>query len=151
RAIPRSSCASSLLRRSTELIRGNVEPRSLRVMPSRPGTPRPCGDRRGRRLRPCFVCLEPRAVPSLTFPGIAGITFDASGDVFVSYDSTTSSSGQQQSVAEVASNGFLVNASVFGTTGPSAFPGALTTVGASAALPSLNSSGDILELQPDGQ
>jgi hypothetical protein len=97
------------------------------------------------------VCLEPRAVPSLTFPGIAGITFDASGDVFVSYDSTTSSSGQQQSVAEVASNGFLVSTGVFGTTGASAFPGALTAVGSSASLPSINSSGDILELQPDGQ
>jgi hypothetical protein len=90
-------------------------------------------------------------VPSLTFPGIAGITFDPSGDVFVSYDSTTLFSGQQQSVAEVGSNGFLVNASVFGTTGASAFPGALTSVGASASLPSLSSSGEILELQPNGQ
>jgi len=88
-------------------------------------------------------------VPSLTFPGIAGITFDTSGDVYVSYNSSTFSS-QPQSVAEVDSNGYLVNASVFGTTGASAFPGALTTVGSSASLPSI-SSNDILELLPDGQ
>ena len=119
-------------------------------MASHPRTPGPRGDRRGRRLRPCLLPLEPRVVPSLTFPGIAGITFDTSGDVFVSYNSTTRSSGQQQSVAEVGSNGFLVSASVFGTTGASAFPGALTTVGSSASLPSVV-SGDILELQPNGQ
>ena len=104
-------------------------------MASHPRTPRPRGDRRGRQLRPCVLPLEPRVVPSLTFPGIAGITFDTSGDIFVSYNSTTRSSGQQQSVAEVGSNGYLANASVFSTTGASAFPGALTTVGSSASLP----------------
>jgi hypothetical protein len=101
-------------------------------------------------LLPFLVQLEERVVPSLTFPGINGVAFDTSGDVFVSYDSTTFYSGQQQSVAEVGSNGFLVNSSVFGTTGSSAFPGALTTVG-SSSLPSITSSNDILELQPDGQ
>ena len=120
-------------------------------MASPPRTSRPRGDRRGRQLRPCLLQLEERAVPSLTFPGIAGITFDTSGDVFVSYDSTTRFSSQQQSVAEVGSNGFLVNASVFGTTGASAFPGALTTVGSLASLPSFEGAIDILELQPDGQ
>ena len=59
--------------------------------------------------------------------------------------------GQQQSVAEVSSNGFLVSSSVFGTSGGSAFPGTLTTIGASANLPSPSSAGDILELQPNGQ
>jgi hypothetical protein len=90
-------------------------------------------------------------VPSLTFPGIAGITFDTSGDVFVSYDSTTQTSGQQQSVAEVGANGYLASAGVFTTTGASADPGALTSVGASDSLPSISGSGNILELQPNGQ
>src|SRR5450755_2127716 len=116
-------------------------------MASHARTPGPRGDRRGRQLRPCLLQLEQRVVPSLTFPGIAGITFDTSGDVFVSYDSTTFFSSQQQSVAEVAANGFLVNASVFGTTCASAFPGAFTTVGSSASLPSI-SPNEILELQP---
>jgi hypothetical protein len=93
--------------------------------------------------------LERRIVPA--FPGVAGIALDTSGDVFVSYDSTTAFSGQQQSVAEVGSNGFLVSSSVFGTTGASAFPGALTAVGPSASLPSISSSSAILELQPNGQ
>src|SRR5262249_50916350 len=48
----------------------------------------------------------------------------------------------------VLTNGRSVG--VFGTTGASAFPGALTQVGASASLPSV-SSGSILELQPNGQ
>ncbi len=120
-------------------------------MASHTPTLRPRSDRRGRQLRPCLLELEQRVVPSLTFPGIAGITFDTSGDVFVSYDSTGFSSQQQQSVAEVGSNGRLVSTSVFGTTGASAVPGALTTVGSSASLPSVDSSSDILELQPDGQ
>ena len=120
-------------------------------MSSHASTPRPRGERKGRRLRPCLLWLEQRVVPSLVFPGIVGITFDTSGDVFVSYDSTSEFSGQQQSVAEVGSNGRLVNSSVFSTTGASAVPGALTTVGSSASLPNIDSSNDILELQPDGQ
>jgi hypothetical protein len=108
-------------------------------------------DRRGRPIRPCLSPLERRIVPTLTFPGIAGIAFDSSGDVFVSYDSTTAFSGQKQSVAEVGANGFLASASVFGTSGASAFPGALTAVGSSASLPSISSSSAILELQPNGQ
>jgi Bacterial Ig-like domain (group 3) len=119
-------------------------------MTSHPRASGPRGDRRGRQLRPSLQPFEQRVVPSLAFPGIAGITFDASGDVFVSYDSTTRTSGQQQAVAEVDSDGFLASASVFGTTGASAFPGALTEVGSSDSLPS-TTSGDILELQPNGQ
>jgi hypothetical protein len=95
--------------------------------------------------------LERLVVPSLTFPGIAGITFDAAGDVFVSHDSTTVFSDQQQSVAEFGGDGFLLSASVFATTGASAFPGALIAVGSSTSLPNIDSSTDILELQPDGQ
>ena len=120
-------------------------------MASHPRTPRASWPPRPAASSVPRCTLEPRVVPSLTFPGIAGITFDTSGDVFVSYDSTTGSSGQQQSVAEVGANGYLVSASVFGTTGASALPGALTTVGSSASLPSIDSSGDILELQPNGQ
>jgi subtilase family serine protease len=94
--------------------------------------------------------LERRTVPAIAFPGINGITFDSSGDVFVSYNSTDSS-GQQQSVAEVGSNGFLANSSVFSTSGTGASPGALTSVGTSSSLPNLSSSSDILELLPNGQ
>jgi hypothetical protein len=117
-------------------------------MASQPRAPRPRGNRRVRQLRPSVLRLEPRVVPS--FPGIAGITFDTSGDVFVSYDSTNEFSGQQQSVAEVGADGNLESTSVFGTTGASASPGALTTVGSSASLPSV-SANEILELQPNGQ
>ncbi len=112
-------------------------------------TPRPRGHRRGHQFRPSLLPLEHRVVPSLTFPGIAGIALDTSGDVFVSYNST-GYSGQQQSVAEVGSNGRLFSTSVFSTSGASADPGTLTTVGSSVSLPSINSS-DILELQPNGQ
>jgi Bacterial Ig-like domain (group 3) len=119
-------------------------------MASHRGTPRPRNHRRRRQIRPSLLPLDERVVPSLTFPGIAGITFDTSGDTFVSYNSTTRDSGQQQSVAEVAADGYLASASVFSTTGASAFPGALYSVGSSASLPSI-SSGDILELQPNGQ
>ncbi len=120
-------------------------------MPAHPGASGARVNRRVRQLRPHLVELEPRVVLSLTFPGIAGITLDSSGDVFVSYNSTTERSGQQQSVAEVAADGRLASASVFDTTGASAFPGVLTPVGASAALPNIDDSTDILELQPNGQ
>ena len=120
-------------------------------MPRRPGEPGPHRGRHRHNLRPCLLPLEHRVVMSLTFPGIAGVTFDTSGDVFVSYDSRGGSSTQQQSVAEVDANGYLVSTSVFGTTGGAAFPGALTTVGTSASLPNISNSGDILELQPNGQ
>ena len=112
--------------------------------------PIPRGDRRGRTLRPSLLGLEQRVVPSLTIPGIVGIAFDTSGDVFTSYNST-GTSGQQQSVAEFNSSGNLVSASVFRTTGASASPGTLTPVGAASSLPSITSSSAILELQPDGQ
>ena len=75
-------------------------------MPSHPDTQRPRGQRRGRQLRPSLLPLEQRLVPATTFPGITGIAYDTSGDVFVSYDSTTFFSGQQQSVAEINSSGF---------------------------------------------
>ena len=116
-----------------------------------PGAHGSRGDRRVRQLRPSLMRLERRVVLSLTFSDISGITFDTSGDVFVSYDSTTAFSGQQQSVAEVGANGYLVSSSVFSTTGASAFPGVLTTVGGSASLPGIDDPSDILELQPDGE
>jgi hypothetical protein len=88
-------------------------------------------------------------------PGIAGITLDATGDVFVSYDSAPGSSTPQVSIEEFDSSGNLANTTVIGTPGPSAAPGALATVGPSAALPSIAGASDdsapILELQPDGQ
>ena len=113
--------------------------------------PRRGDGRLRRRIRPSLQRLEQRTVLALAFPGIAGITFDTSGDVFVSYDSSTRFSGQQQAVAEVAASGFLTNANVFSTSGSSAFPGTLTTVGSSASLPNITSANDILELQPNGQ
>ncbi len=131
-------------------------------MASHPRAPRSRGDRRGRQLRPSVLPLEDRVVPVLTFPGIGGITFDATGDVFVSYNNTTRSSGQQQSVAEVDViqtgdnvSQQLINATVFTTSGGSAFPGSLATVGPSDSLPSITGESDdsapILELQPNGQ
>ncbi len=98
-------------------------------------------DRRGRQLRPCLLELEQRVV--LSFPGIAGIAFDTSGDVFVSYGTQS-----QQTVTELDSNGYTVSPSVFSSSGA---PGALTPVGSSSTLPSISSSSDILELQPGGQ
>jgi hypothetical protein len=124
-----------------------MEQRSLIFMPSDRGTPVPRGRRRDRQVRLNLQPLEQRAVPAL--PGIAGVAFDTAGDIFVSYDSTTRFSAQQQSVAEFGANGG--SAVVFGTTGGSADPGALTPVGSSAALPSITGSGNILELQPNGQ
>ncbi len=121
-----------------------------KVRPARFGPMRLRGDRRARQLRPSLQPLEQRVVLALTFPSITGVTFDASGDVFVSYDSSTVFSGQQQSVAKVSPNGTLVNANLFGTTGTSAFPGVLTTVSASDTLPKV-ATNNILELQPDGE
>jgi hypothetical protein len=121
-------------------------------MPSHAGAAGPRGRGRGRRLRPCLLPLERRALLSVTFPDIAGVTFDASGDVFVSYDSASRfSSEPQESVAEINTNGNLVNAGVFTESGASAAPGVLTTVGSSASLPGISAATDILELQPDGQ
>jgi len=116
----------------------NRRPRTIR--------PRPAG--RLRELRPSVSPLEERIVPTY-FPGIAGIAMDPSGDVFISYDSS-SGSGQSQSVAEVTSNGQLY-AGVFGTSGGSASPGALESLGATSSLPSISGSGNLLELQPNGQ
>jgi hypothetical protein len=97
--------------------------------------------------------LEPRVIPSV--PGIAGITLDATGDAFVSYDSAIGSTTAQDSIEKFDSSGNLVFTSEIGTPGPSAAPGALATVGPSAALPSIagatDDSAPILELQPNGQ
>ena len=121
-------------------------------MPSHADAPGSRRHRRGRAVRPSLHPLEPRVVPSLSFSGIAGVTFDTYGDVFVSYNSTNPYTGQQQqSVAEIGANGHLASASVFTTTGASAFPGVLTTVGSSATLPTISDPTDILELQPNGQ
>ena len=110
------------------------------------------GRRRGRQLRPVLFGLEERVVPALTFPGLAGVAFDSSGDLFVSYNSTGYATGQQQSVAEMAPNGSLLNSSVFGTTGSAALPGCLAMVGPTASLPGLSgSSTPFLELQPNGE
>ena len=114
------------------------------------GAPRSPGNRRRRRLLPCLLQLERRTVPFVAFPQIAGIALDSSGDVFVSYNDFTLGAGQQQAIAEVDPNGFLTSASVFHTTGANAFPGALAIVGASDSVPNA-STGEILELQPDGQ
>src|SRR5271166_5299611 len=112
-------------------------------MASHPRAPGRRGVRRGRQLRPCLINLEQRVVPSI--PGIVGITFDSSGDVCTSYDSTPAFSTQQESIAEFDSSGNLINTSEIGTAGASALPGALATVVSSLSLPSV-STGDILEL-----
>jgi hypothetical protein len=109
-------------------------------------TSRGRGGRKVRRLHPNIAELEGRVVPS--FPGIAGITIDSAGDIFVSYDDSGFFTGQQQTIAEVSSGGFTRN--ILQTSGAHAFPGTLTTVGSSAAVPNL-SAGEILELQPDGE
>ena len=91
------------------------------------------------------------------FPGIAGITFGASGIFYVSYNSTGNASIPEQSVAELrlvttsqSISSTLLNASVFSTYGSTALPGALAAVGSTASLPSV-SANEILELEPDGQ
>jgi hypothetical protein len=120
-------------------------------MSSHAGASGPRGNRRARQLRPHVLPLEQRVVLSVAFNDIRGITFDTSGDVFVSYNSTTPfSAQQQQSVAEIDPGGYLVNSSVFGTGGSTALPGTLATVG-SATLPTISDPSDILELQPNGQ
>ena len=118
-------------------------------MPSHRATHKPRGDRRRRQLLPSLVQLEERLVMAL--PGIQGVAYDSSGDIFVSYDSSTAFSGQQQSVAELNPSGVVASYDVFGTTGASAFPGTLTTVNSSASLPGVASGTSILELQPNGQ
>jgi hypothetical protein len=94
--------------------------------------------------------LEGRIVPA--FYGIAGITIDPVGDVFVSYDNSYDNFGiftsQKEAVAEVSANGFVTT--VFRASGAQAFPGTLTSVGSSDSLPNL-ANGTILELQPDGE
>jgi hypothetical protein len=121
-------------------------------MPSFAGAPGPRGGRRARRMRPCLLPLEQRVVLSLEFSGLAGVTFDTAGDVFVSYDSASRHSAQpQESIAELDPNGNLLSAAVFTESGPSASPGDLVTVGSSASLPGISNSTDILELQPNGQ
>ncbi len=110
----------------------------------------PRGVRRGRTFCPQLAEFEARVVLSYLFPGIAGIAFDPSGDVYVSYNSTSPGLTQQQSVAEVGANGYLISPSVFSTTGSNASPGALSQVN-SSTLPTIGGTGDLLELQPNGQ
>ncbi len=117
-------------------------------MPSHRAKPKPRGNRRRRQILPSLVQLEERVVLTLAFPGIEGVTYNSSGDLYISYDSSTQRSGQEQSVAEVNADGYL---NVFVTTGASAFPGTLTAVNSSASLPGVESGTDILELQPNGQ
>jgi hypothetical protein len=125
---------------------GRLWQRGARLMLSYRDAPKMTGGRTLRRLRPSVSELEERVVPS--FPGVAGIMIDGAGDVFVSYDDSGFFTGQQQAIAEVPVGGFSQN--IFQTTGSQAFPGALATVGSSAALPRL-AAGAILELQPDGE
>ncbi len=115
------------------------------------------GGRHRRKTLPCVWPLEDRVVPALVFPGIAGITFGASGIFYVSYNSTGNSSIPQESVAELdlvqnnqGISSTLLNPSVFSTSGASALPGALTAVGSTASLPGITAN-EILELEPDGQ
>ncbi len=53
-------------------------------------------------------------------------------------------------MAEVGADGYLVNASVFSTSGSSAQPGALSQV-VSSTLPTIGGTADLLELQPNGE
>jgi hypothetical protein len=120
----------------------HVELERLGAMVLRQPAPRRRRDRRDRELRPCLIGLEQRVVPS------SGITFDSSGDIYVSYASGV----DQQAVAEWSfpnSRGFTneLNPEVFTPT--SGTPGALATL-QSAALPG-TSAGDMLELLPTGQ
>jgi hypothetical protein len=117
-------------------------------MPSQPGAPKARRNRRDRQIRPCVAPLESRVVPAPYVPGAAGVAIDPAGDVFVSYNSAYPFSGQQ-SVEEFDANGDAPF-DVFSTSGASAIPGALTIVGLSISLPSIG-TGDILELQPNGQ
>jgi Bacterial Ig-like domain (group 3) len=122
-------------------------------MSSRAGAPGPWRDRRARWTRPCVLELEPRVVLSASesIPGLAGVTLDAAGDIFVSYNSTpANSSTSDESIAEFDLNYNLINGAVFTESGPSATPGNLVTTSSSDTLPSV-AAGDILELQPNGQ
>ena len=122
-------------------------------MPSRVGAPGPRRNRRARWARPCVLELEPRVVlsQSQSIPGLAGVTVDTAGDIFVSYNSTPErSSTPQESIAEFDLNYDLVDATLFTESGTSAVAGDLTLVTASDSLPTV-AVGDILELQPNGQ
>jgi hypothetical protein len=55
-------------------------------MPSRAGAAGPRRNRRARWTRPCVLELEPRIVLSQSeaIPGLAGVTVDTAGAIFVS-------------------------------------------------------------------
>ena len=96
---------------------------ALRVMPSHSGA-RGAASRSARPAACVRACCgsSQRVVLSLQFPGIAGITFDTSGDVFVSYNSTLCSRNNSSPSPRSMPNGNLVNAAVFTTTGAAALP-----------------------------
>ena len=119
-------------------------------MPAPPGSRQ---HRRARRTCPCVLALESRVVlsQSQAIPGLAGVTVDTSGDVFVSYNSTPqNSSTSYESIAAFDLNYNLINGAVFTESGTSAAPGVLNLATSSDSLPNV-AGGNILELQPNGQ
>jgi Bacterial Ig-like domain (group 3) len=124
-------------------------------MPSRAGASGPRRNRRARWTRPCVLELEPRVVlsqgQSQAIPGLAGVAVDTAGDVFVSYNSTPAhSSTPEESIAAFNLNYDLLSGAVFTESGASATPGDLNMATSSDSLPNV-ATGDILELQPNGQ
>ena len=102
-----------------------------------------------RRLLLAADVLEERTLLSTLFaslPEPVGVTTAFYGEVFVSYNSGTSSS-PRESIAAYGSSGYLISLAAMTKNGR---PGPLVTLGSSESLPTLD-TGDILELQPDGQ
>ena len=102
-----------------------------------------------RRFLLAVDVLEERTLLSTLFanlPDPVGVTTAFYGEVFVSYNSGTSSS-PQESIAAYGSSGYLISLAAMTKSGR---PGPLVTLGSSESLPTLD-TGDILELQPDGQ
>jgi hypothetical protein len=101
-----------------------------------------------RAFQPVAVQLEERTLLSITVNDPIGVSSDPAGDIFFSYDDSSSSAGQQEAVEEIPATGAPAF-NLFRLAGPEANPGALVTLGSSDTLPTL-SSGAILELQPNG-
>jgi hypothetical protein len=79
-----------------------------------------------------------------------GVTTDAAGDVFISYNNVNNFYGETDIAVYNKSGTYLFSKAI--ATGPAAVPGALITLGSSA--PQLNSAlqpGDILDMLPDGE
>ena len=109
-----------------------------------------------RRFLLAADVLEERTLLSnlfTTLPDPEGVTTGLYGDVYVSYNSSTSLS-PQESIAAYSSSGFLIDRTAMSESGPTDSPGPLVTLGSSESpsesLPTLD-NGDILEMQPDGQ